>query len=1200
MHRTHLFLIAAIVLAALGTRGQAAAVFFQAGKPAVNVLTETSPDGTTLLAFDAEEAASNERHAWGQSFTVPVGPAWQVGAVSVQHQANSAADSDARLKLALFDYVQATFDGDAWGTYSDPFAGASTNVIYTEVFDFPTGAANDDWIVFDLTTPQDLAPGEYGFAIWLSNPAGGATSGGSLTLRNSSSDIYFGGQRLRIRGDSGNSLPGGELNFVIQADDPGADVLYARFDFEETAGPDLVDALGNTTATVDASAVFAEAGVTSKALGFAGSTAMTVAYRAQLNAAQEFSVGFWVNPGGGFPGGDFRLFVDASATGDAITQGYRVMTKNNADDNNIRFLLKTAGGNVDITHPEELQAGVWYYVAARYKHDDQARLTVMPFGLEVDLAAIDAATVSAPALGTVSYSSNNDVIVGNNTTGGAGLIGTMDQLRFYAGMITDATIKTAYDEAAVSLSDFVIGSVAALPTINHAGGIYGIELQSTDFWNDRDNGVFTDRSILAGDFHLETQVSALAAPPHPWAKAGIMVRETTDSQSRAAGVYFTSERGAVFQSRRYEQALTSRVVEESLGSTGSVRLIRVGDGFYGAASEDGRRWVSLGRYTWETMPAELTAGLGVASQYNAPLQAQLAELVERDLATETGIYDLTLVDDGAGTDLRSFFQGDVLDVDYYSSGLSVRAEVASACVQSVVFNVDGSPVATDDSAPFAVDLTSLADGAHNLEAIPYDGAGGTGNAFDSIYVEFDVNRGAPATPPNLVYIFCDDLGYADCGFNGSQDVFTPNLDRLAQDGVRCTSGYVTAPQCGPSRAGIVSGMHQTRFAYLDNSSHRGLPIQQVAPVASEILKTLGYTTAMIGKWHVEQNESKFAYAIAADERNVLPWYRGFDYTYAMDGGSCHYFPYRPDGTAWLTTRDYEYRNLEVFEGTQTVSYLDLSTDTYQTTEFTERAIQFIDRNSTAPFFVYLSYNAPHTPVTPSDEEKAANSHIADSARRNLAGAMTGVDREVGRLMDYLTTTGLVDNTIVFFFSDNGGPTASNRSYNDPFIGFKGDVLEGGTRVPFLISWPGQIPRNRDFHAPIFSFDYVTMLLDLLGRPIPDYLDGEAILPDLQGKTSTLDQVPRFVMWRTGYNTCRLGDYKKITQPGGAVSGAYAGHFDIEENIREDLAFAPIGQAIIDQLDALMDAHAAEATDPDNQDFWFTVPAESSAHWSLLN
>ena len=818
--------------------------------------------------------------------------------------------------------------------------------------------------------------------------------------------------------------------------------------------------------------------------------------------------------------------------------------------------------------------------------------SVLSYGDSADLTVTFDAAASSAVLTNDADSTETDLLALDGDQDGVVVLSVAP---LFATSYTATVVADGYEmNASTSISILEsLGSVVS-GSVTEGGGVYDITVASRDFQHDTDNGFFAAQSSLSGDFHLEGQVLSLETGIYPWAKAGIMARASNATSSRSAGVYFSGARGAVFQNRHYENGESTRVVEGAFGSSGYLRLIRIGDVLYGAASEDGAKWTSLGEQRWDAMPNSIITGIGVAGQHDASVSAEVEALVAKDVSTETGLYGLTLIDDGASSELRAFYQGEAVDLDYYAEGLSVRAEAASALVQSVVFKIDGAAVATDSTAPFSFDLSSLADGAHTLEAVPYDATGGSGNALDSLCVDFEVNHGSAATAPNLVYIHCDDLGYGDTGFNGSQYVFTPELDKLAESGLRCTAGYVTAPQCGPSRAGMVSGMYQARFAYNDNSNRQGLPDAAVAPLAPEILQDLGYTTAMIGKWHVgvaedaetEETEDRFVGILAGNHTSVMPWHRGFDYTYAMDGGSCHYSPYSTSGKAWNVGGNYDYRNLEVLEGSTTPSYLELPADTYQTTEFTTRAIDFIGRNKNEPFFVYLSYNAPHTPIGPTAEELNQNNHITDYGTKLVAAAMTGVDREVGRLMDYLEAQDLLENTIVMFFSDNGGPTSQNNSINDPLIGEKGDLLEGGVRVPFLISWKGQIPANRDFQDRVFSIDYITSILHQQGRSIPDYLDGLPIFEDLQGKTSVLANAPRFVSWRGSNKSVYLGAYKKLSQQRNSASGAYQAEVNLWTNFKEDPSHAALDSATSDQLNELLNDFTTEAQDADLQAAWF--------------
>lgn len=737
--------------------------------------------------------------------------------------------------------------------------------------------------------------------------------------------------------------------------------------------------------------------------------------------------------------------------------------------------------------------------------------------------------------------------------------------------------------------------------INSVGAIEA-EVSSSDFWNLEDHGMMVATEWLSGNFQVEAKVRSLDSGRFPWAKAGIMMRVSGNSSERATGVFLTGDRGAVFQNRPVAGGLTSRVVADEFGTTGFVRLVRIADTFYGAVSNNGSQWTSLGSFQWDSTPNNLLAGLAVTGQYDQPITARFSPPTFTRPSAGTSIYKLSLIENASGQILRTLDQGDALDLNYYNAGLRVRAAIAAfSNVRSMVFKVDGVVKGLDSSAPYEFDLSSLANGEHSLEAIPYSGLDGTGSRFDSLVAGFHVNRGTPAVAPNIVYILTDDMGFADCGFNGSPDVLTPNLDSLAASGVRCTSGYVTCPQCSPSRAGIVSGINQYRFGYKHNGKRRGLPDPTIAPIVPEVLKGLGYTSAMIGKWHIgaendpdnDHREDWFTGIIAGNHTNVMPWERGFDYTYSFNGGSSSYSPYTNHGKLFLTARGNNPKNFEVREGSNTPRWLNLNEETYQTTELTSRAISFIHRNRTSPFFVYLSYNAPHSPKGATTEELYSNRHILDPGRRELAGLMAGVDREVGRLMNYLRVQNLLDNTIIFFLSDNGGSgVARNSTLNAPLRGGKGQVLEGGLRVPFLVSWKGQIPQNRDFDDPVMSIDYIATALQAQGVSVPDYMDSVPILEDLQGKTQTLHDLPRLVLWKDDHRFARWGDIKCASSGTDNVAVGFQPYdivSDVRHNVTEDPAAEPLSPNVRYVLTYLLDQFYEHAAHPANQNAFFDSP-----------
>ena len=399
-----------------------------------------------------------------------------------------------------------------------------------------------------------------------------------------------------------------------------------------------------------------------------------------------------------------------------------------------------------------------------------------------------------------------------------------------------------------------------------------------------------------------------------------------------------------------------------------------------------------------------------------------------------------------------------------------------------------------------------------------------------------------ADKPNILLIMADDLGYHDLGCQGVKDFKTPNIDRLAASGIRFTSGYVTAPQCGPSRAGLLTGMHQSRFGCTDNNHDFGLPPKNIVQILPEQLKAQGYTTGMIGKWHVGFAESE------KDGHFTRPgnhaWERGFDYVLKHHGGMSHFFPYRKDGAKWMTDRKREPRLQQKLENEKTPTYLDgLPKDTYLTDTFSTRAADFVKRSKgEKPWFLYLSYNAPHTPIMASKEKMAKYAHIKDHKRRVLAAMMDSLDEGIGQVLKALKESGQDKNTIVWFLSDNGGVATSSRQWNgsrnDPFSGAKGDVFEGGIRVPFMVSWPGTIPGGKVVDDPVISLDILPTSLAAAGlTTVPEIHDGKNLLPWLMGKAKCPNDELLW-SWRGQYNDIRRGTLKEIRngRPVKAIDG----------------------------------------------------------------
>lgn len=355
-----------------------------------------------------------------------------------------------------------------------------------------------------------------------------------------------------------------------------------------------------------------------------------------------------------------------------------------------------------------------------------------------------------------------------------------------------------------------------------------------------------------------------------------------------------------------------------------------------------------------------------------------------------------------------------------------------------------------------------------------------------------------AAGPNILLIVGDDMGYADVGFNGCKDIPTPHLDALAASGVRFTHGYVSGPYCSPTRAGLLTGRYQQRFGHEFNpgGAATGLPVTETT--LANRLKAAGYATALVGKWHLGSSPA------------MQPQARGFDTFFGFLGGAHSYF-----------------NTTGMLRGTEQIKELDYTTDA-----FGREAAAFIGQHRTGqPWFLYLAFNAVHTPMDATKERLAKFAAIADPKRRTYAAMMSAMDDNIGLVLKQLRETGQEKNTLVFFISDNGGPTMPgvtvNASRNDPFRGSKRTTLEGGIRVPFVVSWPDRI-KPGVYAQPVIQLDLTATALTAAGidAAADRKLEGVDLLPYLAGAKSGAPHEALY--WRFGEQMAiRLGDFKLV-------------------------------------------------------------------------
>jgi len=368
--------------------------------------------------------------------------------------------------------------------------------------------------------------------------------------------------------------------------------------------------------------------------------------------------------------------------------------------------------------------------------------------------------------------------------------------------------------------------------------------------------------------------------------------------------------------------------------------------------------------------------------------------------------------------------------------------------------------------------------------------------------------------PNVVLIITDDMGYGDLPSYGGTDLRTPNIDRLVREGVRLTDFYANGATCTPTRAGLITGRYQQRFeleAPLGSyEPDRGRGLKPTGRSLPQLLKNGGYATGLVGKWHLGWKPE------------FSPIAHGFDSFFGFKSGFIDYYQhtYGPDSTD----------NADLFENDRKVEVPGYMTDL-----ITDRSVGFIEQHARRPFFLDVSYNAPHWPYQVPGKPSVARDggrHLgpfddSTSTRADYVTMIEEMDRGVGRILETIDRLGIRDNTIVIFTNDNGGEWLSRSG---PLFHHKGSVWEGGIRVPAIVRWPGRIPAGSVSRQVGITMDLTASILAATGTPVPAdaSLEGVNLFPILQGRAPALE---RTLFWRVSLGrtqrAVRSGDWKLV-------------------------------------------------------------------------
>ncbi len=458
--------------------------------------------------------------------------------------------------------------------------------------------------------------------------------------------------------------------------------------------------------------------------------------------------------------------------------------------------------------------------------------------------------------------------------------------------------------------------------------------------------------------------------------------------------------------------------------------------------------------------------------------------------------------------------------------------------------------------------------------------------------------------PNIIIIMADDLGKTDISLYGSPPIQTPNIDSIGLKGITFTEGYITSPICAPSRAGMLTGRYQQRFGFEYQPHDRyprnriemfvyknfvatggwlvadqvefprfqdivknGMPPSEI--MLAEILQRKGYNTGIAGKWHLGSGE------------HTIPINRGFDYQYGFYEAYSLYMADTSNKDI-INQRHKDFSDPFIWGKGRTGNCAIRRNDEvidekfYLTDRIAEEANAFVTKHKDEPFFLYVPFLAPHTPFQATKAYYDKLEHIEDRNKRVYNAMIWQLDDAVGSIINHLEESGLMENTIVFFLSDNGGATYTKATENAPLKGGKFTNFEGGLNVPFMIRWDGHLSNGRQYNEPVISMDIFSTIMELTGTNYIDErrLDGVSLLSVLSD--SVAEPIHEKLCWRSGYNRAiRSGNWKLITD---GLSGNHA-LYDLKNDKEEQTNLYDSNPEIVKQLQAKHAKWESEMLDP---------------------